>query len=56
MEPPPTTPPVAEQADLEQEGGMPSWLLVIILMGAATGVIGSGLIISKWRRLPKLSY
>jgi hypothetical protein len=41
---------------MDQEGGLPSWLLVIILTGGAAGVIGSVLIISKGRKLSKLSY
>ena len=49
-------PPAEEQAVLDEEGGLPSWLRVIILMGIATAVIGFALIFFKWRRLPKLSY
>ena len=48
--------PAEEQAVLEEEGGMPSWLRVTILIGIAAAVIGFVLILAKWRRLPKLSY
>ena len=55
LEPSPV-PPATEQVVMDQEGGLPSWLLVIILTGGAAGVIGSVLIISKGRKLSKLSY
>jgi hypothetical protein len=55
LEPSPV-PPATDQAVMDQEGGLPSWLLVIILTGGAAGVIGSVLIISKGRKLSKLSY
>ena len=55
LEPSPV-PPATEQAVLDQEADLPSWLLVIVLTGMSAAVIGSVLIISRGRRLSKLSY
>ena len=49
-------PPATEKVVLDQEGVIPSWLQVVIMIGIATVVIGSALIISRWRRWPNLSY
>ena len=55
LEPTPV-PPVTEKVVADQEGGIPSWLQLVVMIGIATAVIGSALIILKWRQWPKLSY
>ncbi len=55
LEPSPV-PPATEQAVVDQEADLPSWLLVIVLTGVSAAMIGSVLILSKGRRLSKLSY
>ena len=53
---PTSAPPATEKVVGDQEGVIPSWLQIVIMIGTATAVIGSALIILKWRRWPKLSY
>ena len=53
---PTSFPPATEKVVVEQEGVIPSWLQMVIMIGIATAVIGTALIILTWRRWPKLSY